>query len=40
MRRPTPRTALLLLVLTLLGSAIGTSGQSTPSSTRAGEWRH
>jgi quinoprotein glucose dehydrogenase len=43
MRRPTPRTGLLALVLTLLGSAIGTSGQSslrpTPS-TRTGEWPH
>ena len=44
MRRPTPLTALLALALTLLGSAIGTSGQSSPAprrpSTRNGEWPH
>src|SRR5436190_24010804 len=41
MRRPTPRTALLALVLGLLGSAIITSGQSSPApSTRNGEWPH
>src|SRR5215208_587200 len=41
MRRPTPHTALLALVLTLVGSAIGTSGQSTsPPSTKNGEWPH
>ena len=41
MRRPTPRAALLPLVLTLLGSAIGTSGQSpAPPSTKNGEWPH
>ena len=41
MRRPTPRTALLLLVLTLLGSAIGTSGQSAAAAHHAhGEWPH
>jgi quinoprotein glucose dehydrogenase len=44
MRRPTPRTGLLALVLTLLGSAIGAWGQSslkpTPASTRTGEWPH
>src|SRR5689334_24861879 len=41
MRRPTPRTALLALVLGLLGSAIITTGQATPPpSTRNGEWPH
>jgi len=45
MRRPTPRTALLALVLGLIGSAIITSGQSSPGSTsspstRNGEWPH
>src|SRR5687767_12555780 len=45
MRRPTPHTALLALVLTLLGSAIDMSGQSSAGltsgpSTRSGEWPH
>ena len=46
MRRPTPPTVLLALTVTLLGSAVGTSGQSSSSQTgsssanRAGEWRH
>src|SRR5678809_150137 len=41
MRRTTPHTALLALVLGLLGSAIVTTGQSTPApSTRNGEWPH
>src|SRR5512132_1295236 len=41
MRRPTPRAAILALVLTLIGAAIGTSGQSAPPpSPRTGDWPH